>query len=190
MPSPTHVIPLVRLASLSLRLMLLTMLACLAWPVTAMAQPRGETDLARELLHDMQARSIRESREFCGMIGIDAQGRYVVGPISRGTAARCAFRRPRTAKRIVASFHTHGGYLPDYDNEVPSIIDLESERATGLRGYVATPGGRFWLVDGETSRVTLICGPKCLPWDPRYTQGEFETIARSYSRQQLFERAR
>ena len=156
----------------------------------AAAQPKAEVELARRLLSDMQARSIRESREFCGMIGVDDRGRYVVGPISRGTAARCTFRRPRTAKRIVASFHTHGGYLAGYDNEVPSIIDLESERSQGLRGYVATPGGRFWLVDGVTSRVELLCGPKCLPWDPRFAQGELERIRRSYTRQELFERAR
>ena len=124
------------------------------------------------------------------MIGVDAKGRYVVGPISRGTPARCTFRRPNSAKRIVASFHTHGGYMAGYDNEVPSIIDLESERAHGLRGYVATPGGRFWLVDGPKSKVELLCGPKCLPWDPRFTDGELDRIRGSYSRQELFERSR
>lgn len=170
--------------------LLILIFALLASPVLGVAQPSAEMALARELLSDMQARSIRESREFCGMIGVDDQGRYVVGPISRGTAARCTFRRPRTAKRIVASFHTHGGYLAGYDNEVPSIIDLESERAHGLRGYVATPGGRFWLVDGKNSRVTLICGPRCLPWDPRFTNGELERIRGSYSREELFERSR
>lgn len=124
------------------------------------------------------------------MIGIDKTGAYVVGPISRGTAARCTFRRPKHAEKIVASFHTHGGYLAGYDNEVPSIIDLESERSHGLRGYVATPGGRFWLVDGVAVRVTLLCGPKCLPWDPRFQDGELARIRDSYSRRELFERAR
>ena len=176
--------------ALSVRLLVLALLLLAALSTPAMAQPAAEQALARSLLRDMQARSIRESREFCGMIGIDASGRYVVGPISRGTAARCTFRRPRTAQRIVASFHTHGGYLAGYDNEVPSIIDLESERSQGLRGYVATPGGRFWLVDGVRSRVTLLCGPKCLPWDPRFDDGELERIRKSYSRQELFERSR
>lgn len=159
-------------------------------PTTGHAQPEAEVELARKLLYDMQEQSIRESREFCGMIGVDVEGRYVVGPISRGTADRCTFRRPRRANYIVASFHTHGGYLAGYDNEVPSIIDLESERSQGLRGYVATPGGRFWLVDGKQSRVQLLCGPKCLPWDPRFTQGELERIRKSYTRKELFERAR
>lgn len=159
-------------------------------PAGLAAQTATETALARKMLRELQTRSIQESREFCGMIGVDADGNYVVGPISRGTAARCTFRRPRAAKKIVASFHTHGGYLPGYDNEVPSIIDLESERSQGLRGYVATPGGRFWLVDGKKSRVSLICGPKCLPWDPRYNDGELARIHESYSRRELFERAR
>lgn len=171
-----------------MRLIVIALLLLAPWP--ALSQPAAEQALARSLLRDMQARSIRESREFCGMIGIDANGRYVVGPISRGTAARCTFRRPRTAQRIVASFHTHGGYLAGYDNEVPSIIDLESERSQGLRGYVATPGGRFWLVDGRRSRVTLLCGPKCLPWDPRFDDGELDRIRESYSRAELFERSR
>ncbi|MEM8730723.1 MAG: DUF4329 domain-containing protein [Pseudomonadota bacterium] len=171
-------------------LRLIALLTWLALPALGAAQPSSEMKLARDLLSDMQERSIRESREFCGMIGVDRDGRYVVGPIARGTAARCTFRRPRTAERIVASFHTHGGFLAGYDNEVPSIIDLESERAQGLRGYVATPGGRFWLVDGVKSQVTLICGPKCLPWDPRFEKGEIERIRKSYTRQELFERAR
>ena len=72
--------------------LLILIFALLASPVLGVAQPSAEMALARELLSDMQARSIRESREFCGMIGVDDQGRYVVGPISRGTAARCTFR--------------------------------------------------------------------------------------------------
>ena len=168
--------------------LLLMFVLCL--PAVLQAQPADEMALAKKMLRELQPRSVRESREFCGMIGIDDQGRYVVGPVSRGTAARCTFRRPRTARKIVASFHTHGAYLPGYDNEVPSIIDLESERAHGLRGYVATPGGRFWLVDGVSSQVTLICGPKCLPWDPRYDDGELDRIRESYTRRQLFERSR
>ena len=159
-------------------------------PTAATAQPADEVALAKRLLRDMQERSIRESREFCGMIGFDAEGRYVVGPISRGSAARCTFRPPRSAVKIVASFHTHGAYLPAYDNEVPSVIDLESEISHGLRGYVATPGGRFWLVDGVSEEVTLICGPKCMPWDPRYDDGDLEQIRSKYTRSELFERAR
>lgn len=174
----------------ALLFVLLTLPALALAPTTAQAQPKAEVELARELLYDMQEKSIREGREFCGMIGIDVEGHYVVGPISRGTADRCTFRRPRRANYIVASFHTHGAYLAGYDNEVPSIIDLESERAQGLRGYVATPGGRFWLVDGKTARVQLLCGPKCMPWDPRFENGELERVRKSYSRQELFERAR
>ena len=171
--------------ALSVRLLVLALLLLAALSAPAMAQPAAEQALARSLLRDMQARSIRESREFCGMIGIDASGRYVVGPISRGTAARCTFRRPRTAQRIVASFHTHGGYLAGYDNEVPSIIDLESERSQGLRGYVATPGGRLWYLDSGMGIAVQLCGIGCVASDPQFRPGDDGVIRSSYTYQQL-----
>lgn len=159
-------------------------------PVCLNAQPASEVALAKKLLRELQPKSIQQSREFCGMIGVNADGAYVIGPVSRGSSARCTFRRPRGATNIVASFHTHGAYLPGYDNEVPSVIDLESEREQNQRGYVATPGGRFWLVDGRAGTVTLICGPKCLPWDPNFTDGLLPSVRDSYTMRDLLLRAR
>jgi hypothetical protein len=32
----------------------------------------------------------------------------------------------------------------------------------GVNGYVATPGGRFWYIDGDRGVATQICGPGAL----------------------------
>jgi hypothetical protein len=37
--------------------------------------------------------------------------------------------------------------------------------AFGTDGYVSTPRGRLWHIDGRTGTVTLVCGPGCLPSD-------------------------
>lgn len=155
----------------------------------AAAQSTQEREIAREVLSGLQEKSIRQSREFCGMIGKDAFGRFVVGPVSRGSAASCRYRPPRSAVEIVATFHTHGGYLRGYDNEVPSILDLVAERSLGTRGYVSTPGGRFWIVDGPAETATLICGPKCLPWDPKFTDGNFGPVQKRFTGRELLDRA-
>ena len=57
---------------------LILLLALFAFSGPGAAQPRAEMELAKDLLRGMQAKSIRESREYCGMIGVDAKGRYVV----------------------------------------------------------------------------------------------------------------
>ena len=88
----------------------------------------------------------------------------------------------------VASFHTHGRHSDQYDGEVPSTIDIQSDIASGLDGYIATPGGRLWFIDHEQGVARLACGPGCLTQDPSYVPCPGDTIASSYTIEELTRR--
>lgn len=154
-----------------------------AVPVTA--QSRAEQKLAKQTLRALQEQSIRGNREFCGVIGEDAGGRLIVSEANRGTRARCRYPNVPVGTNLVATYHTHGAFLERYDNEVPSVLDVLADMSTGTNGYISTPGGRFWFVNGRTGEVRLLCGPKCLPWDPRYVPGLAGPVAGKYTLDQL-----
>lgn len=140
----------------------------LAMTVPAMAQDAQQMAAARSILADLQARSIRENREYCGLLLRSPDGRLISTKAFRGRKAQCTVRRIPNKGVVVASYHTHGSFLEGYDNEVPSLLDLQVEIEWGIDGYVSTPGGRFWHVDGRNGTIRMICGPRCMPSDSRY----------------------
>lgn len=167
-----------------LRLAAITSLVLLlSGPVAA--QSRAEQDLAKQTLRALQAESIRGNREFCGVIGEDASGRLIVSEANRGTRARCRYPNAPVGTNLVATYHTHGAFLKRFDNEVPSVLDVLADMSTGTNGYISTPGGRFWFVNGRTGEVRMLCGPKCLPWDPRYVPDLAGPVAGKYTLDQL-----
>lgn len=127
------------------------------------------TAFARTQLAGLQARSIAQDTEYCGIIFEDSNGELGASRILTGERASCDiayFDEPGMAP--VASFHTHGAFSEDYDSEVPSTIDLESDIASRMDGYVSTPGGRLWRNDWKARQSELLCGHACLPADPDY----------------------
>ncbi len=124
---------------------------------------------AREQLAALQAQSFAEKIELCGIIFEREGGSLGASPPREGSEDSCGIAYyDEPGMRPVASFHTHAGYDPAYDSEVPSILDLQSDAASGMDGYVATPGGRFWHVDAGGPIANRVCGPGCLPQDPAY----------------------
>lgn len=162
---------------------LLPRLLCLALLVapTASAQDAEITDFAHTLLSEAQALSIARNREYCGTIGEDANGDLVATDPRRGRRMSCKSRTLWAAEYLLASFHTHGAHDPRIDSEVPSPSDVENDMDEGIDGYVATPGGRLWFINGATGVSTLICGPGCLPSDPAYRPDPSDPIARRYT---------
>lgn len=129
--------------------------------------------LAKSTLNKLQTPSIRENREYCAFIGVNPAGELKVPEVFKGTADSCAILYPFEAGwTLTASVHTHAGFDPAYNSEFPSSTDIESERETGTHGYVSTPGGRFWFVNGLTGVATQLCGVGCLRKDPRFTEPE------------------
>ncbi|MEM8849024.1 MAG: DUF4329 domain-containing protein [Pseudomonadota bacterium] len=146
----------------------LAALLLLLLPVPAQAQDAQVQQVARNALTELQEPSFAQNREFCGVIGRFGDGRMAITPHRGGREASCTPRGWRGMAEILATYHTHGAYGPHFDNEVPSLYDLLSVMEERVNGYVSTPGGRFWFVDGRRGEARLICGPGCLPSDPDF----------------------
>ncbi|MDE1466835.1 DUF4329 domain-containing protein [Aurantiacibacter sp. D1-12] len=124
---------------------------------------------AREQLSNLQQQSFAEDTEYCGLLAENADGEIVSRTVIVGDHESCdiTYFDVRTLYPL-ATYHTHAGFNTDYDSEVPSTLDIESDMASGMDGFVSTPGGRFWHIDAETGTATQVCGEGCLPSDPRY----------------------
>ncbi len=126
-------------------------------------------EFARAKLSTLQEQSFAEDVELCGIIFEETGGTLGVTDPREGDEASCGisyFDEP--GMRPIASFHTHAAYSDRYDSEVPSVLDLESDAAAGMDGYVATPGGRFWHIDASEPSANMVCGPACLTQDPDF----------------------
>ena len=119
-------------------------------------------------LHQVQLVSIRDNREYCGVIGYDSAGNLMAtGPI-RGEVGSCDPGDDPPGFEAVASYHTHGAYSRDADTEVPSMDDLLGDFEEGIDGYIATPGGRVWLNLADEEVSFMLCGRGCVREDPAF----------------------
>ena len=146
---------------------------------------------AKQQLGALQQRSFASDKELCAIIFEDSDGNLGTTPIREGDVASCDitfFDEPGMGP--IASFHTHGSFDRNYDSEVPSDIDIESDIASGSDGYVSTPGGRFWRIDAAAQKAIQICGEGCLEQDPDFKPCPPGAIAEEYSRAELNARAR
>lgn len=150
----------------------------------------AETDdidaFATSVLNDLQPASITESREYCGYIFVTDEGQLAATQAARGGEDYCDL--PFPADNTLASYHTHGGYSDEYDNEVPSVDDLLGDFEAKIDGYVGTPGGRVWLVDFETRSTRQLCGVRCIISDPDDDPEAAGFIRQSYTLEELRER--
>ncbi len=147
-----------------------------------------EAALARTVLAAIQPKSIAENVEYCGVIGLNHAGVLVASRPTRGEEGYCESYTPSNIAVETASYHTHGGYSPDYVNEVPSVDDIEGDQADGIDGYIATPGGRFWYHDSAAEVIVQLCGLGCLPSDPLFVRGSDGAIFESYSYSELIQK--
>lgn len=141
------------------------------------------TALARATLQALQPISFRENREYCGYLALSPKGELSATKAARGTATSCLPSTPPSDYTLVASYHTHGAFLEGAYSEVPSSTDIQGDSYEGVNGYVSTPGGRFWYINGAQETATLICGEGCLASDPAYRQ-EFP-VQSTYTLRQL-----
>ena len=148
----------------------------------ASAQAQFLIDFAKQALAQAQANSLETGREFCGYIGVDKDGRLAATKARRGRADVCRPRNPpRNWQDIVASYHTHGTFTLNADSEVPSSSDIRADANEGVDGFLVTPGGRVWFIDGVAQSARMICGLKCLQSDPNYEIGYAGAIKKAYT---------
>ena len=162
--------------------LILIMAAC-----PAAAQDAAEVAVARAILTELQPLSFAKKREYCGYIGYNAQAVLVASTPIAGNSANCEAPFPDDLA-VVASYHTHGAFDRGYVNELPSDIDINSDAYFLLNGYVATPGGRLWFIDGRGRTLRQICGVGCLPVAPRFYKGSDGDIAEAYTFEELIDR--
>jgi Domain of unknown function (DUF4329) len=161
-------------------------IAGLATPVSA--QTSDEIALMQKLFTKLQPLSIRHNREYCGHIGYDANGTLRATEPYPGDASSCLSRAPVELATIVASYHTHAAFALDFYNEIPSQQDVDGDSEQGIDGYVATPGGRLWFVNGKDRTVRQICPVNCLPADPGFIFSDGGTVAKFYTYDHLLQR--
>lgn len=147
---------------------LLTSFCSAIIPLIAFAQAPAEAQFARQFLDALQPRSIAEKREYCGYFGYDPSGKFVATRATRGTLDGCLAAEPPHDLDLVASYHTHANYEPEHDSEVPSADDVLGDQEEGVDGYVSTPGGRVWFIDGERAIAHQVCAIGCVTADPRF----------------------
>ncbi|TNC70361.1 DUF4329 domain-containing protein [Rubellimicrobium roseum] len=162
-------------------------LIALLWPAWAAAQSREEVDFVKKLFAELQPRSFDKRREYCGFIGRDAAGDLIATEPQAGNHDSCGLDWPREMD-VIASYHTHGAFDFLYHNELPSDMDLLSDQALGVNGWIATPGGRIWYVDSARMVAKQVCGVGCLPVAPNFYKAQAGDVARSYTFDDLVER--
>lgn len=165
------------------------------WSAPATAQYAGEAtgdgaelEFVMTLLAELNVQSIEENRELCGYLGLDRNGEYRTTRINTGQEASCTLPNWPVKLTVLASFHTHSTYSSEYDSEIPSVTDIESDEANGIDGYVATPGGRLWYIDTDEMIVSQICGLDCIPSDPNFIPDPEGTIHASYTYRAMLKR--
>jgi hypothetical protein len=157
-------------------------------PMTAQAQDAEELEFVIGLMESMNALSVRFDREVCGFILQDRDGAYRSTKVSWGGHASCASLPLAPGTRVVSSWHTHAAYSPNYDNEVPSIQDVEGDISFEVNGWVGTPGGRLWFVESATETLRVACDTGCLPTDPEATDALHDPIPASMTLNELYGR--
>ncbi len=156
--------------------------ACAAPAPVEVTQPVETAEVvpfARAVLDGLQARSIAESREYCGYIESGPDGTLRATPARPGTEASCHLPNPRPS--TIASYHTHGSFSARFNNEIPSSDDLMSDIEAGTDGYISTPAGRLWRVDHKTQLASLLCGPGCVTSDPKNDPSNEGPVGTTYS---------
>lgn len=140
---------------------------------------------AIQALSTVQQRSYTEKVEYCGWV-IEKDEEIRATEIIRGNFDSCELPQPPKGSVILASFHTHGNHTPDYSSEFPSVIDVQGDFETDVFGFVATPGGRVWVVDPFEETISQACGPGCVPVDPTYNEEDYAYIPERFTREMIY----
>lgn len=182
--------------ALAAALALTALVACGPTPEEAQVPPREipqtseELSAVRAVFNAVQPESVARNREYCGYIVRDRFGLLAATAARRGSVASCTPRWPRGDVDVLASYHTHGAFNPEYDSEVPSYEDMASDIREEVDGYVATPSGRVWHIDAARKEARLVCGPGCVVGDPTYIPAFDEVLQDRYVLDELARRGR
>ncbi|GJL82156.1 MAG: hypothetical protein DHS20C01_17900 [marine bacterium B5-7] len=119
----------------------------------------AQDNAGRTILNSINPTSVRQNREFGGWVYRNGDGTYgftrpVAGTIDSVDIGPKSVVPGGTL--ATASYHTHGGPDPRYDNEHFSSADIMSDTIQQVDGYLGTPAGRFLHHDLESRSIYLI----------------------------------
>jgi hypothetical protein len=115
---------------------------------------------AFDVLNRINPVSVRENREHGGWIYRKPDGSFnstapVAGSVASVNIGNPASTVPR-GTAASASYHTHGGPDPRYDNENFSPQDVLSDTLVGLDGYLGTPSGLLKKHVVSTNQIVVL----------------------------------
>ena len=139
-------------------------------------------ELAIETLDALQPISIENNLEYCGDIGLDLEDNLVATPAVAGDAVSCLAADPPEDLYVTASYHTHAAFDPEHESEVPSVDDMLGDIEEQIDGYVGTPGGRVWFIDGEAETAEALCTVLCITADPDHDDDVYGIIPEAFTR--------
>ena len=117
-------------------------------------------EAAFNVLNRINPVSVRENREHGGWIYRNADGSFgstepVAGDVSSVNIGNPVTAVP-TGTAADASYHTHGGPDPRFDNENFSPQDILSDLRVGLNGYLGTPAGFLKKHIVSTNQIVVL----------------------------------
>lgn len=120
----------------------------------------GRNNAAFDVMNRINPVSVRQNREHGGWVYRNADNTYGYTEPVAGQVASVDLGLPETripkGTRASASYHTHGGPDPRFDNENFSLVDLEADRRQQVDGYLGTPAGFLKLHNFETSSIRVL----------------------------------
>lgn len=120
----------------------------------------AQHNAGRNVLNSINPTSVRQNREFGGWVYRSPDGSFAATTPVRGQQASVDIGDPRTSVPAgtvaTASYHTHGGPDPRFDNENFSPQDIAVDNAQGVDGYLGTPAGSLQFHDRRAGTITRI----------------------------------
>lgn len=120
----------------------------------------GRNQAAFEVLNEINPKSVSENVEYGGYIYRNADGSFASTEPIRGDVSSVLL--PPISSVVpgdaiaCASYHTHAGPDPRFDNENFSPTDLATNVYFKLDGYLGTPAGAFKLHNYRTGQITTL----------------------------------
>ncbi len=130
------------------------------------ARFNSQQESAFDVLNRINPTSIRQNREWGGYVYRNADGSYSSTSPIQGELASVTLPAPQSVApsggQTTASYHTHAGFDPRFDNENFSPQDILSDIVFGLDGYLATPKGQFKYHNLRANTIVTLGGPGTL----------------------------
>ncbi len=125
-----------------------------------------QQESAFNVLNSINPTSVRQNREHGGYVYRNADGSFSSTVPIQGELASVSLPAPQSVAppggQTTASYHTHGGFDPRFDNENFSPQDIISDIVFGLDGYLGTPAGQFKYHNLRANTIVTLGGPGTL----------------------------